>query len=313
MAGTLRDHLREIEDEKDRWFRERNKQAGRIKQDLEHAGRQAWNAATRARVNLVARTPQELQTLAVQQRAYNAQQAAELERRRSGGGVVAPKSAPTQPAAVAPLADRMYQGSDPDIAELRRRQDEFKKTERAISRENAWMVIPALAPVAAVMGLEGAAYIAERLAPAAVQRAPLLLERADLYLRVGDNWATRAGRRAHAALKERVAQKPEWKPEPTVKLDDGRILRPDVRTPPRVRSSGEPPKPFQMELKPNSPSGRRAAARAMKKYEDTGVKTRRDRYGARPLRQVGPLSRQAERSARRGGAQPSLVRRLPLG
>lgn len=71
--------------------------------------------------------------------------------------------------------------------------------------------------------------------------------------------------------------------EPTVKLDNGRILRPDVRTPPRVRSPEEPPKPFQMELKPNTPSGRRAAARAMKKYEETGVKSRPIFYDPKPF------------------------------
>ena len=211
--------------------------------------------------------------MVAQQHAYNAQQAAALERRRSGARV-APKPAPTQRAAVAPLADRMYRGSDADIAELRRQQAEFKKTERAISRENARMAIPALAPVAAVMGLESAAYIAGRLAPAVAQRAPLVLERADPYLRVGDNWATRAGRRAHAALRERVAQKPGWESEPTVPLKDGRFVRPDVRTPPRVRAPGKEPEPFQLELKPNTPSGHRAAARAMKKYKGTEVKTR---------------------------------------
>lgn len=209
--------------------------------------------------------------MVAQQNAYNAQQAAELERRRGGGVARAP--APGRSASVAPLADRMYRGSDGDIAEVRRQQAEFKKTERAISRENAWMAVPALAPVAAVMGLEGAAYIAGRLAPAVAQRAPLVLQRAEPYLRVGDNWATRAGRRAHAALRERVAQKPGWDPEPTVTLKDGRILRPDVRTPSRVRATGKP-EPFQMELKPNTPTGRAAAARAVKKYETTGVKTR---------------------------------------
>lgn len=220
--------------------------------------------------------------MVAQQHAYNAQQAAALERRGSVAGV-APKPAPAQRAAVAPLADRMYRGSDADIAELRRQQAEFKKTEQAISRENAWMAIPALAPVAAVMGLEGAAYIAGRLAPAVAQRASLVLERADPYLRVGDNWATRAGRRAHAALRERVAQKPGWESEPTVPLKDGRILRPDVRTPSRVRSPGKEAEPFQMELKPNTPSGRAAAARAVKKYEATGVKTRPIFYDPKPF------------------------------
>ncbi len=110
-----------------------------------------------------------------------------------------------------------------------------------------------------------------------------MLQRADPYVRVGDNWATRAGRRAHAALKERVAQKPGWKPEPQVKLEDGRILRPDVRTPPRVRTQGKEPEPFQMELKPNTLSGRGAGARAMKKYEATGVKTRVIYYDPKPF------------------------------
>lgn len=209
--------------------------------------------------------------MVAQQRAHNAHQAATQERRRTD--VVTPVVS-ARSTSVEPLANRMYRGSEADIAELRRQQAEFKKTKHAISRENAWMAVPALAPAAAVMGVEGAAYLAARLAPAAAARAPLLLERADPYLRVGDNWATRAGRRAHAALRERVAQKPGWKPEPTVPLKDGRILRPDVRTPSRVRKVGKEPEPFQMELKPNTPSGRAAAARAVKKYEPTGAKTR---------------------------------------
>lgn len=217
--------------------------------------------------------------MAAQQRAYNETQAAELEQRRRGG--VVPALVRTAP--VAPLADRMYRGSDADIAELRRQQAEFKKTQRAISRDNAWMAAPALAPVAAVMGLEGAAYIAGRLAPAVAREAPLVLERADPYLRVGDNWATRAGRRAHAALRDRVAQKPGWESEPTVPVANGRILKPDVRTPARVRTSGEEPQPFQMELKPNTPSGRAAAARAVKKYKATDVKTRPIFYDPKPF------------------------------
>lgn len=219
--------------------------------------------------------------MVAQQRAYNAQQAAELDRRR-GVGAVATTHA--RNAALAPLADRMYRGSDADIADLRRQQAEFKKTERALDRQNAWMAVPALAPAAAVLGLEAAGAIAARLAPAAIEQAPIQLERiADRYLRVGDNWATRAGRRAHAALKERVALKPGWDPEPRVGLEGGRILRPDVRTPSRVRVPGREPEPFQMELKPDTPSGRAAAARAMRKYKATGVKTRPIFYDPKPF------------------------------
>jgi hypothetical protein len=38
-----------------------------------------------------------------------------------------------------------------------------------------------------------------------------------------------------------------------------------------------------MELKPNTPSGRAAATRAVKKYEATGVKTRPIFYDPKPF------------------------------
>lgn len=206
-----------------------------------------------------------------QQRAYNANQKAALRAAKP----VAPEQRPAQRAsAVPPLADRMYRPEAADVAELRRQQAEFKKTTRAISRENSWMAVPALAPAGVVLGLGAIEMAAARLAPVAVRQAPFQFVQRDPYLRVGDNYSTRGGRQAHAALRERVAQKPGWKPEPTVPLGDGRIVRPDVRTPARVRKAGQEPEPFQMELKPNTPSGRRAAQRAVKKYKDTGVKTR---------------------------------------
>ena len=63
MAGAFGDRMRQFEDEKDRWFRERSAQASRLGQDIENAGREAWNAATRTGIGLVARTPQELRAL----------------------------------------------------------------------------------------------------------------------------------------------------------------------------------------------------------------------------------------------------------
>lgn len=65
------------------------------------------------------------------------------------------------------------------------------------------MAVPALAPV----GVAGALGLAARMAPAAVEAAPLVLTKRDPYLRVGDNWATRAGRRAHAQFKAKVEAK----------------------------------------------------------------------------------------------------------
>jgi hypothetical protein len=210
--------------------------------------------------------------MAAEQRAYNERQEAQLDEGRRAATMAGSVTARSVEAG--PLAERMYRPPAEDIAELRRQQAEFKKTKRAVSRENAWLAFPALAPVGTVLVLQGAGAISAGLAPAAIRQAPLQFVKRDPYLRVGDNFATRAGRRAHAALRERIAQKPGWRSEPGVATRDGRILRPDVQTPPRLRPKGKEPEPYQMELKPNTPSGRAAAARAVKKYEATGIKTR---------------------------------------
>jgi hypothetical protein len=192
-------------------------------------------------------------------------------------------ASPAQGGAIHYGALRADLPSDQELAELRRQQAAFSKTTRQIDIQNSGFAIPALAPPLIALGLGGAAaWGAGGLGPEAEGVLDFL--ESDPYLRVGDNWATRAGRRAHAALREWVAQKPGWEPEPNVKLPDGRLVKPDVRTPPRVRNPGEDPKPFQMELKPNTPSGRRAAARAVRQYQDlTDVKTRPIFYDPKPF------------------------------
>lgn len=208
------------------------------------------------------------------QRSYNAKQAADIAARKSGQDRLRPISTTAQRAPVAPLADRMYRPPAEDIDELRRQQAAFQETERAISRDNAWMAVPALAPVAVVAGLEAAGAVATRLAPAAVKRAPFQFTKQDPYLRVGDNHATRVGRRAHAELKRRVKEKLNWESDADLPLTDGRVVRPDVRTPLRLRPKGDELRAYQMELKPNTVSGRKAAAKAVKMYSSTGTKTR---------------------------------------
>lgn len=158
--------------------------------------------------------------------------------------------------------------SDQELAELRRQQAAFADTTRKIDLQNSWFAVPGLAPPLVALGLGAAGeWVTGEIAPAAGRAVANFVERAP-YLRVGDNWATRAGRRAHAALRERVAQKPGWDPEPTITLDDGAIIRPDVRTPVRIRGSKPEPEQFLMELKPNTPSGLKASARAVRKYEE---------------------------------------------
>jgi hypothetical protein len=156
------------------------------------------------------------------------------------------------------------------VAELRRQQAGFKATRREIADQNSWMAIPALLPVAVGLGLGGAGAVAEGLAGPIARQAPLVLKR--LFPRGGHTPEAAAGQRAHAALKERVNAKPGWVADRGVKTDTG-VLRPDVRAP--ARDPAKPDTRYQMELKPNTPSGRRAAAKAVEKYSrETDNKTR---------------------------------------
>ena len=167
---------------------------------------------------------------------------------------------------------QLYAPPAGDLSELRRQQAKFRKVTDEISRENSWFAIPALAPVAVVAGLGGAGMLGARLAaPHLARVAPLRFPQRLDYVRVGDNWATRAGRKAHQALKERVGAKPGWDPELTITTRTG-VVRPDVSAPARAYRPG---KRFQMEMKPDTASGRRAGAKAAQRYEETtGNRTR---------------------------------------
>lgn len=82
--------------------------------------------------------------------------------------------------------------SDQDLTELRRRQAAESKIEQQIDLQNSWFAIPALAPPLVALGLGGAAaWAAGGLGPEA--EGVLDFVESDPYLRVGDNWATRAG------------------------------------------------------------------------------------------------------------------------
>lgn len=158
--------------------------------------------------------------------------------------------------------------SDP-LAELRREQAEFRKARDAAANENAWMAVPALGPAAVVLALEAPLVLAGRTATAVQNLNPQLFKP---FTQVGETWATRMGRRAHKVLEERIAGKGGW--SYNQRLPDS-PLRPDVRTPPRVRKAGEEPKHYYLELKPNTPRGRRAGRSQVKKYEAIkGVKAR---------------------------------------
>ncbi len=190
---------------------------------------------------------------------------------RNPAGTIA--SAPPTDQSITYGALRAPAPTDQDLAELRRQQAAFGNTTRKIDLQNSWLAAPVLAAPLAAMGLEGAAAWAARTALPRLEQATLQFVERDPYLRVGDNWATRAGRRAHAALEELVDSKPGWRYEPNVPRRGARPLKPDVGTP--QRDAADLDRRYCLELKPNTPTGRAAAARAVKRYESaTGQKAR---------------------------------------
>jgi len=176
-----------------------------------------------------------------------------------------PTSGPSSGQTITYGALRAPAPSDQEMAELRRQQAAFADTTRKIDLQNSWFAIPALAPPLVALGLGAAGeWATGEMAPRAGQAVANFIEK-DPYLRVGDNWATRAGRRAHAALKERLAQKEGWEYEPKLARPGEPPLKPDLGTP--KRNPQLPDKRMYGELKPDSPSGRTAGARALKKYQ----------------------------------------------
>lgn len=226
------------------------------------AGREKWSASTRTGQNYSAARPSDVVALGAQARS-----AASNPSMRSPAAAPAPSRAQTGGTRYGAL----YAPPPDDLTELRRQQAEFKATRRKIADQNSWMAAPALGPVALALGLGAPAWMAGLAGPTARQ-APLVLQKGLTLPRGGDSPAAAAGRRAHEALKERVNAKPGWVADRGVKTEAG-VLRPDVRAP--ARNPAKPETRYQMELKPNTPSGRRAAAKAVKRYSrETNNKTR---------------------------------------
>lgn len=162
----------------------------------------------------------------------------------------------------------MSEAVSSDILELRRQQAEFRRAREQAERENSWMAVPALAPAAVVMGLEGAGLLAARLATrrlAGILDMPAVAPaRIPARARGGETPAAARGREQHQKLRQRVLEK-GWEYEPRVPDKKGSYIKPDVRT----------PRDYYMELKPNTPSGKAAAVSTVRRYRritDTPVR-----------------------------------------
>lgn len=254
----------------------RRREVAQLGPDAAAAGHEAWAAATRAGDNLLAATPSDVRALGARMLGEKSTPMSGVERTASAiGPALAPR--PNQPRYTSSIVAAKNDGgtiaygelraalpSDQELAELRRQQAAFGKTTREIDIRNSLFAAPVLAAPLAVMGLEAAGALAGRALARPAGEAALDFVEREPFRRVGDNWATRAGRRAHQALRERLDQKPGWEYEPRIKRPGERPLKPDGGTPPR-----NPLKPEErnyVELKPNTPSGRTAAERAVKRY-----------------------------------------------
>lgn len=179
-----------------------------------------------------------------------------------------------------------YDYAAADLGELRRQQAAFQGERNAFDQKYGWMSAPALAPEMVFAGAEVVGALAAlRAARQGAPQAPKLLNflNREPNLRNGDTYAAQLGRRAHLELKRKVDLKPGWDYEPPIRTPDGRLLKPDVRGP--VRNWGPKPKQYQMEMKPDTPSGRKAAAAAVRKYEaGTENKTRAIYYDPKKYR-----------------------------
>ena len=225
----------------DEWMAGRREQLEAFGRGAAEAGHLAWSAATRSGVAIDAATPKKVIALGAQ-------------RLRA-----------TNPTPVVRASAQIDRPRHDDMADFQRRQAEFREETRRISRQNRWLAIPALAPAAAVLGLEGggmwaAHELASHFLPEKKFEFPAPPPR-----RGGDSSEAQIGMRAHRALKDRVRLKEGWGPESRFDLEDGKYVRPDVTT----------PREYQMELKPNTATGRIAGRRAVKRYESlTDRKTR---------------------------------------
>jgi hypothetical protein len=269
----------------DEWVARRNAQVAQ-RGRAELAGRQAWENSIRTGQGLNASQPGHLRAIGMQAlsgqpartnpgHGYNPDEPRDERGRWTTGGAAASPGHPTpqSPQTISYGSLSAPAPSSQELAELRRQQAAMAAIRNKIDIENSWFAAPALAAPLVVLGLEGAAALAARAALPAIERAPLNLVERDPYLRVGDNWATRNGRKEHALFTRWIESKEGWEPEPKIARPGKRPLRPDAGTP--NRDPAKPEKRYYLELKPDTPSGRAAGARAVKRYQSlTGNKAR---------------------------------------
>lgn len=191
--------------------------------------------------------------------AYEAGRRLWSESTRTGGNIAA-----VRPGDVTALGVSAKRTLSPEMQELRRQQAGFKSVTRQLDRDNRWMAAIALAPIAAVGGLEAVPFAIAREIVSNTPGQPLQLPGRASLLKKGDTYYARYGRRQDKVLAEKLEAKEGGQSQPR-EVRNGKTLIPDAKLPVRPGKIEK-----FLEQKPDSPSGRRAAAQALEKYKDLG-------------------------------------------
>lgn len=200
-------------------FMERRRREVERRDQAEATGRGAWAASTATGQSWSA--PRTADVVALGVRALDGQAkpgkaavtAAQPTQRqmsapiasRSAAGSRTAFALSTQPSqAVGSSYGRLYAPPADDLAELRRQQAEFARITREIDKQNSWFAIPALAPVAAVVGAETAAAIAGRAMGSEAVSGPLNFLDREAWQRGAQRAAQALSRDAKSVLREQA-------------------------------------------------------------------------------------------------------------
>jgi hypothetical protein len=154
-------------------------------------------------------------------------------------------------------------------AELRTQQAAERQRREKWDQEHQLMLAGVFGPELLLLGAEAAGVLAARAAAKRLAALPpqAFKKHALFPITGGENWSTRVGKRAHREFAAKVDAKPGWKAEKTVKTPTGETIRLDARGPNRQPQPELPEKRRFLELKANTPSGRRSGAGTVKRYE----------------------------------------------
>jgi hypothetical protein len=184
----------------------------------------------------------------------------------SPGSITQPAPVPNPPGGVLGYIDPRSTapvGGFP--SSLGEQQSRFHQVLVDQEKENWPLSLAAMLPSAMLAGLGAVDVFLAGEALPYLRATPVSFPEREALGRTGNFFEVRKGQAVHKAMEAQVKTKPGWDWGKQIR---GSKLRPDIRTP-RER---------YMELKPNTPYGKRAAAEAVKRYKSASDRPTRAIY-----------------------------------